>query len=78
MFNSRQYSPSVIQADGGTRTAAITGGCVALFLAIKNHHDDQCTVYESKRRRKFWVRGQGGLPYATVPGIFEMMIIICF
>ena len=31
----------VIQADGGTRTAAITGGCVALFLAIKNHHDDQ-------------------------------------
>jgi ribonuclease PH len=31
----------VIQADGGTRTASITGGCVALFLAIKNHHDDQ-------------------------------------
>ncbi|MBI4356696.1 MAG: ribonuclease PH [Gammaproteobacteria bacterium] len=25
----------VIQADGGTRTAAITGGCVALFDAIK-------------------------------------------
>ena len=31
----------VIQADGGTRTASITGGCVELFLAIKNHHDDQ-------------------------------------
>ena len=31
----------VIQADGGTRTASITGGCVALFLAIKNYHDDQ-------------------------------------
>ena len=31
----------VIKADGGTRTASITGGCVALFLAIKNHHDDQ-------------------------------------
>ena len=31
----------VIQADCGTRTASITGGCVALFLAIKNHHDDQ-------------------------------------
>ena len=31
----------VIQADGGTRTAAITGGCVALFLAINNHHDDK-------------------------------------
>ena len=31
----------VIQADGGTRTASITGGCIALFLAIKNHHDDQ-------------------------------------
>ena len=30
----------VIQADGGTRTASITGGCVALFLALKNHHDD--------------------------------------
>ena len=29
----------VIQADGGTRTASITGGCVALFLALKNHHD---------------------------------------
>ena len=29
----------VIQADGGTRTASITGGCVALFLALMNHHD---------------------------------------
>jgi len=26
----------VIQADGGTRTAAITGGCVALFSLIEN------------------------------------------
>lgn len=26
----------VIQADGGTRTASITGGCVALYLAIQN------------------------------------------
>ena len=26
----------VIQADGGTRTASITGGCVALFLARNN------------------------------------------
>ena len=34
----------VIQADGGTRTAAITGGCVALFLAIRNHHDDQRAI----------------------------------
>jgi len=25
----------VIQADGGTRTASITGGCVAMFLAIE-------------------------------------------
>ena len=33
-----------IQADGGTRTASITGGCVALFLAIKNHHDDQRAI----------------------------------
>ena len=34
----------VIQADGGTRTASITGGCLALFLAIKNHHDDQRAI----------------------------------
>ena len=34
----------VIQADGGTRRASITGGCVALFLAIKNHHDDQRAI----------------------------------
>ena len=34
----------VIQADGGTRTASITGGCVALFLAIKNNHDDQRAI----------------------------------
>ena len=31
----------VIQADGGTRTASITGGCVALFQAIKNFHEAQ-------------------------------------
>ena len=31
----------VIQADGGTRTASISGACVALFEAIKNSHDDQ-------------------------------------
>ena len=29
----------VIQADGGTRTASITCGCVALFLALQNHCD---------------------------------------
>ena len=34
----------VIQADGGTRTASITGGCVALFLAIKDHHTDQRAI----------------------------------
>ena len=34
----------VIQADGGTRTASINGCCVALFLAIKNHHDDQRAI----------------------------------
>ena len=34
----------VIQADGGTRTASITGGCVALFLAIRNYHDDQRAI----------------------------------
>ncbi|MDB2604395.1 ribonuclease PH [Gammaproteobacteria bacterium] len=34
----------VLQADGGTRTASITGGCVALFLALKNHHDDHRAI----------------------------------
>lgn len=34
----------VIQADGGTRTASITGGCVALFMALKNHHDDHRSI----------------------------------
>jgi len=34
----------VIQADGGTRTASITGGCAALFLALKNHHDDNRAI----------------------------------
>ena len=34
----------VIQADGGTRTASITGGCVALFQAIKNFHEDQRAI----------------------------------
>jgi ribonuclease PH len=34
----------VIQADGGTRTASITGGCVALFLALMNHHDDHRAI----------------------------------
>ena len=34
----------VIQADGGTRTASITGGCVALFLALQNHHNDHRAI----------------------------------
>ncbi|MDB4177722.1 ribonuclease PH [Gammaproteobacteria bacterium] len=34
----------VIQADGGTRTASITGGCVALFLALQNYHDDHRAI----------------------------------
>ena len=34
----------VIQADGGTRTASITGGCIALFLALKNHHNDNLAI----------------------------------
>ena len=36
----------VIQADGGTRTASISGACVALFEAIKNSHDDQRAIKE--------------------------------
>ena len=36
----------VIQADGGTRTASISGACVALFAAIKDSHDDQRAIKE--------------------------------
>jgi len=36
----------VIQADGGTRTASISGACVALCEAIKNSHDDQRAIKE--------------------------------
>ena len=36
----------VIQADGGTRTASVSGACVALFEAIKNSHDDQRAIKE--------------------------------
>ena len=36
----------VIQADGGTRTASISGACVALFQAIKNSHDDHRAIKE--------------------------------
>ena len=34
----------MLQADGGTRTASITGGCVALFQALQNHHDDHRAI----------------------------------
>ena len=34
----------VLQADGGTRTASITGGCVALFQALQNHHNDHRAI----------------------------------
>ena len=34
----------VIQADGGTRTASITGGCIALFLAVKNHLNEHRAI----------------------------------
>ena len=36
----------VIQADGGTRTASISGACVALFEAIKNSHGDHRAIKE--------------------------------
>ena len=34
----------VIQADWGTISASITGGCAALFLALNNHHDDNRAI----------------------------------
>ena len=36
----------VIQADGGTRTASISGACVALFQAFKNNHKDNRAIKE--------------------------------
>ena len=36
----------VIQADGGTRTASISGACVALFQAIKINHNDNRAIKE--------------------------------
>ena len=36
----------VIQADGGTRTASISGACVALFEAIRNSHGDHRAIKE--------------------------------
>ena len=41
----------VIQADGGTRTAAITGGCVALFDAI--HHLTQVNQLSTQPFQQF-------------------------
>ena len=34
----------MIQADGGTRTASITGGCIALFSAIQNKLKDHRAI----------------------------------
>ena len=36
----------VIQADGGTRTASISGACAALFEAIKSSHGDHRAIKE--------------------------------
>ena len=36
----------VIQADGGSRTASLSGACVALFEAIKNSHGDHRAIKE--------------------------------
>ena len=47
----------VLQADGGTRTASITGGYVALQLALE--HADQ--GWRRSRRRPCSVAGRGGL-----------------
>ncbi len=37
--NTVKVDCDVIQADGGTRTASITGGCVALYDAISHMHE---------------------------------------
>ena len=42
--NTISVDCDVIQADGGTRTASISGACVALFEAIKNSHGDHRAI----------------------------------
>ncbi|MFM1897646.1 MAG: hypothetical protein RLZZ385_2720 [Pseudomonadota bacterium] len=42
--NTIKIDCDVIQADGGTRTAAITGGCVALVDALKHMQDRNLVV----------------------------------
>ena len=44
--NTISIDCDVIQADGGTRTASISGACVALFEAIKNAHGDHRAIKE--------------------------------
>jgi len=53
----------VIQADGGTRTAAITGGCVALVDAL-NHLVKEKRLKKSPLKQM--VAGGGGTPVADL------------
>ena len=46
IINTIKVDCDVIQADGGTRTASISGACVALFQAIKNNHNDNRAIKE--------------------------------
>lgn len=54
----------VIQADGGTRTAAITGGCVALYLCLWKH------------RKKFFSPPLAGRIAAVSLGILDGLVLV--
>ena len=54
----------VIQADGGTRTAAITGGCLALYLCLWKH------------RKKYFVPPVVGRVVAVSLGIKEGEVLV--
>lgn len=60
----------VLQADGGTRTAAITGGYVALALAV-----DQL-VKDKKVRREVWRAPVAAVSVGLVGG--ELLLDLCY
>jgi ribonuclease PH len=58
----------VIQADGGTRTASITGGCIALIEALKNFKQRQSN---NNKNEPFL-----GLVAAVSVGIYQGMAVL--
>ena len=67
----------VIQADGGTRTAAITGGYVALALAVNKLIQDGLVRPSSRcMRRDVWRPAVAAVSVGVVQG--ETMLDLCY